>query len=423
MSVGGTFLGGASGRLLPAAIPLRYFGAAAAFHLLAWLALLVSADDLLAFRGGLGWPLAALHLLTLGVFGMTALGAGAQLLPVATRQQPVGANWLAWVWRAYAPGVAVLAAGMGLAQPAWIAVGAVPVVLALAAWGILAARHLWCARGMPGVVAHAWAALVSLFLLLATALLLVAGWLGWQAPSRAVLVPLHLVLAPYGFMGLLSAGLAYVLVPMFALGEPPREAAQLTSGALLALGILAAIGAILWPEAAGLGALAWAAGTTGVLLHLHLMRGVLASGLRRELGPSFTMVKSGWAALLATLVFGGVLWTGLPVPHAPGWFALALLAWLLGVVLGFMQRILPFLASLHAASGRRRGPTAAGLTDVKALKVHFRGHFAALALLAGALAFDSTWLVRAGALAGTVGAVGFALFYARLLARLRTTRP
>ena len=85
MTVAATFLGGAGGRLLPLGIPLRFSLAAAVYHVLGWLALAACAGDALAFRGGLGWPLAALHLFTLGVFGMTALGTGAQLLPVATR--------------------------------------------------------------------------------------------------------------------------------------------------------------------------------------------------------------------------------------------------------------------------------------------------------------------------------------------------
>ena len=45
----------------PASVTLRYFGAAVAFHVLAWLALLASAGDLLRFAayGGLGPPPAA----------------------------------------------------------------------------------------------------------------------------------------------------------------------------------------------------------------------------------------------------------------------------------------------------------------------------------------------------------------------------
>ena len=80
------FLGGAKSRLLPASVPFRFFAAAAAFHLIGWLALGAGAEQVASFRGGLGWPLAALHAVTLGVLVMTAIGASLQLLPVATRQ-------------------------------------------------------------------------------------------------------------------------------------------------------------------------------------------------------------------------------------------------------------------------------------------------------------------------------------------------
>jgi hypothetical protein len=94
----GTFLAGATSRLLPASIPLRFFGAAVASHVFAWLALLAGSGTLPRFAGGLGWTLAALHLVTLGVLVMTAIGASLQLLPVATRQ-PVGSmRWPVVIW-------------------------------------------------------------------------------------------------------------------------------------------------------------------------------------------------------------------------------------------------------------------------------------------------------------------------------------
>ena len=43
VSAAGAFLGGASGRLLPASLPLRFFGAAAVYHVAAWLVQAASA--------------------------------------------------------------------------------------------------------------------------------------------------------------------------------------------------------------------------------------------------------------------------------------------------------------------------------------------------------------------------------------------
>ena len=98
MSTAPGFLGGARNRLLPASIPFRFFATACVFHVLAWGLLLAAADEVIGFRGGLGWPLAVLHLLTLGVLVATALGASLQLLPVATGQPVAPVPVLAALW-------------------------------------------------------------------------------------------------------------------------------------------------------------------------------------------------------------------------------------------------------------------------------------------------------------------------------------
>ena len=422
MSVAAAFLGGAGGRLLPLGIPLRFSLAAAVYHVLAWLALLACAGDALSFGGGLGWPLAALHLFTLGVFGMTALGAAAQLLPVATRQSPVGERALQAIWWLYVPGVAAVALGMGGSQAPVLAAGALAVGLALLVWSGLVARHLAGARGMPGVAAHAWVALASLWVLLASALLLVAGWLGWLAPGRQLLVPVHLLFAPFGFMGMLALGLSYILVPMFALAHPPRDAVQLGSCALL-VAALASAAASLLADAGWLRAVAWTCALIGVLLHLQSMRRALAAGMRKELGRSFALVRLAWAALVLALLFGGLAWAGAEVPRLRAWLGFCVLAWLLSFVVGILQRILPFLSALHAAAGRRRGPTASSLTHEGCLRVHFACHLAAFALLALGVAMDSALVARLGALAGLAGALAFAGFCLQLVRRLRRAAP
>ena len=170
MTMRGIALAGATSRLLPASIPFRFFGAAVACHLLAWLALFIGAEDAARFAGGLAWPLAALHLLTLGVLVMTAIGASLQLLPVATRQPLRAVRSAAAIWWLYTPGVGAIALGMGAAIPVLLAAGAAAVTLALLLFAVLLARNLLGARGMPVVVAHGWAGLGCLAVVLATAL-------------------------------------------------------------------------------------------------------------------------------------------------------------------------------------------------------------------------------------------------------------
>ncbi len=420
----GVFLGGASSRLLPASLPFRFFGAAVAFHLLAWLALLAGADRVPRFSAGLGWPLAALHLVTLGVLAMTAIGASLQLLPVATRQPVRSTRWPAAIWWLYTPGVAGVALGMGSGVPALLGVGAVAVALGLLAYAVLLANNLRGARGMPGVVAHGWAALVCLLVVLATALALALAYLGASWLDRATALALHIAFAAYGFMGLLALGLSGILVPMFALSAAPDERQSIASCALavtaLVLAALAAFGVAPQP----LRVVAIGIGGGAVALHLRLMRAALRTGMRRALGRSFTLARIGWASLVVSLIAALAVVLDAPLAGLPTLFGLTLIGgWLLTFLLGILQRILPFLASMHAARGNKRPPTPSSLSADRPLAIHFFCHLAALAGLALAVVADSPMIAASAAGVGALGAAAFGAFFLILLRRMHGGVP
>jgi len=424
MAAAGAFLGGATSRLLPVSIPFRFFGAAVAYHLLAWVALLAGAEGVPGFVGGLGWPLAALHLVTLGVLVMTAIGASLQLLPVATRQPVPSTRWPAAIWWLYTPGVAAVALGMGLGLTLLMAAGATAVLIALLAFAALLAGNLRGARGMPGVVLHGWAALASLLVVLATALALALFWLGVPLLDRAAALALHVAFAAYGFMGLLALGLSYILVPMFALSEAPDEQQAITSCWLamlaLALAALAAFDAAPQP----LRMIAILLGSAAVAVHLRLMRKALRSGMRRELGRSFTLVRIAWSLLVLSLAVALGVVLDAPLERLATLFGLVLVfGWLLSFLLGILQRILPFLASMHLARGSRRPPTPSSLSAERPLAIHYVCHLVALAGLALAVVADSAWLAALAAGVGTIGAGAFGVFFVILLRRMRGAAP
>ncbi len=424
--VGGSFLAGATGRLLPASVPLRYFGAASVFHLAAWLVLLATAGQWPAWRGGLGWPLAALHLLTLGTLVTSAIGASLQLLPVATRQPVRWPRLPALIWWVHVPGVALLVAGMGLARPGWLAAGAALVIGAALPFAALLAINLRAARGMAGVVLHGWGAQAGLVLLLGSAAALVAFWLGHPLLDRDAARGLHLVAGIFGFMGLLAFGLSYVLLPMFALGRVPddRRQQQAGSAALLAVA-LAAVAPLLGAWTLPLRVLALLLGALALWLHLRLMRAVLATAMRRDLGMGGRLMLGGWLGLGLALLAAAV---AVALPGEAGsvaglLFGLAAVAgWLLSFLLGVLQRILPFLAAMHAAQGRRRPPTPSALTLPHVLAWHAAAHALALALLAAGLGLHSVPLLRAAGAVGSIGALAFAAFVGVLLHRLHRAR-
>jgi len=422
-ATGGVFPAGAATRLLPASIPFRYFGAAVVFHVAAWAAVLAGAADAPGFVGGLGWSVAALHLVALGVLAMTAIGAGLQLLPVASRQPVRAVRIAAAIWWIYTPAVAAVACGMGIGSPKVLAAGAVATVAALAAFAVLFARNLVGARGMPVVIAHGWGALVSLLVVLATAAALVGTYVGVPALDRATALAMHVAFAAYGFMGLLAFGLSYILVPMFALADTPgRRPAMASLGLAVTALVLAGLAAF-GVATSVLRIAAVAAGAGAVAIHLWLMQATLAAGMRKDLGLSFVLVRIGWVLLATSLVAGLAVALDVPVDGAATLFGVLLVpGWLLTFLLGILQRIVPFLASLHAgagaAPGKRRPPTPSALTAGRPLTVHFTCHLAALTLLVAAVLAQSPGLAAAAGVAGAAGAVAFAAAFAIAVRRM-----
>lgn len=414
MALAATFLSGAKSRLLPASVPFRYFGAALAFHLLAWLLVLLGAPQLTGFAGGLGAPLGALHAITLGVLLMTAMGASLQLLPVATRQSVGSPRAAAALWWVMAPGSALVVAGMAHAWPGVLAIGAALVLPALLGFTLLLARNLQGARGMPVVVAHGWAALVCLGVLLASAGSLVATWMGWTAAPRAAALGWHVAFAAYGVMGLLIMGFSHILVPMFALSDAPAVRPSLrwlaTACAALAAAAAAALSSAPW--SATFGCAAAIGGLVALAGHVLQMRQAMRTGMRRDLGPSFRWVHAGWALLAASLLAALVLQSGLVAwPRLAPLFGVLLVCGLLSVLMGILARILPFLASMHAPPGRRGPPMPSTLTADRPLAWHHRAHGTAVALLILAVVLDSAWLARAAGAAGVVSALAMLLYF------------
>ena len=406
-------------RLLPMSVPFRFFGAAVVFHLLAWAALLAGARDAAAFPGGLGWPFAALHLATLGVLAMTVVGATLQLLPVATRQPVHSIAAAKIVWWLLAPGVALFTAGAAAYAPRAMAPGSALAVAALALYAWLLARNLYGARGMRVVVVHGWAALAALAGLAATGLALVARYEHGLALDHAAFRAAHLVLATYGFMGLLAFGLSQFLLPMFAVARPPSPRTAYAALGAACVAIALALGAFF----GGGDTLLAAAALTGLAaaaIHVVSLERSLRARLRPALGPAFVLVRVSWACLAASLALAAAMALGWAPPRAGVVFVVLLVpGWLLTFVLAVLQRIVPFLASVHAGAG---APLASALTPQGPLAAHRVLHLAALCGLLLAVALDAPWLAQAAAAAGFAGALAFGGFFASVLLRLRDAR-
>lgn len=419
MSMAGGFLGGAQDRLLPAAIPFRFFLSAVMFHILAWAALFVAADDAAGFRGGIGPVLAAIHLLALGTLAMTAIGASLQLFPVVTRRA-LTRNWPGHLsFALMLPGVALTCWGMFAGDISLMQVGAVLVSLGLLVFIVLTADNLRRATSIPAVAAHGWLALVSLVFVAMLGVLLIWDFDWGFLIERTAFAAIHLTLAVFGFMGLLVLGLSFVLIPMFVLS---RSVPNGPGWAQLGLSVLAllAFSAAMLTERFWLVWFALAAASGAAGIYLWVMAKALKSSMRKRLGLPFLLIRASWGFLILVMLLAATHYAGLEIPNAPPLIVFTLLAgWLLTFLCGVLQRIMPFLASMHAAGKSGLPPLLSDLTAEGPLKLHALCHFPALVLCGVGIVLDEGLVIRIGAALGFVAAVSFAAFAINVALKVR----
>jgi len=415
----GAFMMGAKDRLLPPSIPFRFFASAILFHIAGWLVLVWGGDAAPGFLGGTGAVLAALHLVTLGVLAMTAMGAAYQMLPVATRRQlgPVWACSLSW-WL-FNPGIAALALGLGTGWSLPLDVGAVLCVAALSVFGLLVGRNLVQVGDLPAVTWPVWVALSCLAGLLVLAAVLVVDMDAGMLDNRPALAAAHAVLGGYGFMGMLVVGFSAVLVPMFVLSKPVEDVAGKRVAVIAALALLTGLAGVLtaanWLQLA-----ACLLGMAAVGFYFALQRRVLATRMRKKLEPFFRLVKAGWGLQLVSLLVALALTLGAPAERAaPLWGWLLVFGWLLSFATGILQRIVPFLASMHSGAKGGKPVLLSQLTHQRLLDTHAAAHGAAVVLMAAAMVLDLPVLARLAAFSGLAGALAFAAFAIVLMVRYR----
>jgi hypothetical protein len=414
MNVAASFLGGAKSRLLPRSIPFRFFAAAAAFHVLMWLGLLVGAGEAVSFRGGLGATLASVHLLTLGVLTTTAIGASVQLLPVATRRT-LHAVWpIKLIFWLTVPGLFVLIVGMHMAQTTIL----VPATGLLLFCGLLA-DNLRRTGSLPVIGAYGWAALAMLVLVIALGVTLAVNEEAGFLPDHGAVALAHLILGGFGFMGLLALGFSHILIPMFALASaPPKRPSYAGFAAAATAIVLGTLGALAGSRS--LLTVALLAGLVAAATHLWLMHRVLKTGMRKRLGLSFILVRAAWIMLPTTLLVGLAALHGFAGRNGGTLFGFLLLfGWLLTFLVAILQRIMPFLGSMFATPQAGGGSAIVSeLANARSLRLHATCHSLALAALAAAILLDDVTVARLGSAIGLIGAIAFAWFTADVIRRI-----
>jgi hypothetical protein len=419
MSGAAVSLGGAQQRLLPEVIPSCFFATAVIAHGLAWAGIAVAADQLIHYAGGPGPAAAVVHVLTLGVLLSTAMGASVQMLPVALGTPAPAARACAAAYGLLIAGASLLIAGFAHGHILLPAAGAAALAGAMIIYAAALSLVLRRASGNRLLNGHVAAALFALMLAVALAVLLAADYHAAWLPDHQGTAVAHMVLAVFGFMGLLAFGFSQILVPMFLVAEPvegrlPALAfgfalsglAVTVTGLIIGQRLVVATGIIAGLAAAG--------------CHLWQMRQTLVKRIRKRLGGEFILIRFAWAMLPLALLLGLLLaLDGLPSSGAALFGFIALFGWLLSLLLGVLQRILPFLASMHVLRAGPRPIPPGRLVHERGLRIHRWCHMAAVTIIAAGLLFGQVMAIRIGAAIGFAGAAGFAVFAASVFMRTR----
>lgn len=416
----GIDVGGAHQRLLPESIPLRFFGTAAFAHALAWIGLVAVADDIPFYAGGPGPVACAFHLLTIGVLLATAMGASLQMLPVALGCAAPAAGLCHAIYGLLVLGGIALIAGFASVRVELLAAGAGALALSAGLYVGAIAAVLKASAGLPLVRSHVWAALACLGLGVLAAVLLAIDYGSSLLPDHRTTAMIHMVLVAYGFLGLLALGLSQILIPMFAITEPDDGRLRAAALTLALAGLAIAVGGLVagYGAAVGVGA---AAGLAALGCHVAGAEQMLARRMRRRLGGEFQLIRLSWIMLAAALCLGFGLALGLLPDTAPALFGFfTLFGWLLSLVLGVQQRILPFLGSMHVLRAGARPMAPTRLVNERCLQIHRWCHLAAVALVSAGILFAAPTIIRLGGSAGVVGALAYGLFAITVFQRTRT---
>lgn len=367
---------------------LRFFLCTPLFALLAGLLLAWQGPDALQSR----WSpatLALTHLLTLGVLAMSMAGALLQIMPVVAGSELPRARQVGPAVHALLAGGTLALAAAFLWQRSWLFVLALaqlaPALLVLV---ITLAIGLWqpVPAGALAMVTTVRLALASLLVTLVLGGLLALGfaWPGATSLPLMLVTDLHALWGVFGWGGLLLAGVAFQVLPMFQVTPlyDDRMERWLGLAVLLALLLYSINASLARPDGAPLGQL-----PALLLLAAFAVFGAATLRLLQCRSRAADAMTLFWRLAMASLLAAIVLWA-LPAGVAGAGQALApgmllIVGFLFSTINGMLYKIVPFLlwhdAQSRARPGQRARQVKHIITDQVAQR-QFRLHTLALAV-------------------------------------------
>ena len=349
--------------LPPFRVPLRFFLTAPLFGVLAGIVVMVEGETVFASR----WSPALIgvtHLLTLGWLAMVMIGALFQVVPVLSgRGIPAATRIAAPVHFSLTLGTLALAFGLAASSPRLVALGLGGLLAAFLVFGtLLAWRVLRPSRG-GGALFTIRFAVLALFATVALGAWMAAGiaWPSLGIPYR-VSTDSHARFGLFGWVLLLVMGVSQQVVPMFHVTPPFPTAIARGCGATVFGGLIllatsdARLAIVIGTSAIAGASLAW-----GIALLV-----LLARRKRRRVDATVRAWQLACWVLIGTAPFawqiavapGSAVSFVAPQQHALLLGVLVVLGFCVTVVLGMLQKIVPFLAFTHLQRRALKNPAA-----------------------------------------------------------------
>lgn len=392
-------------------LPLQFIVTGLLLFVIAQGMILASVDPLAAGDAQAPAILAAAHLLILGFGVMVALGAMYQLVPVALQTNIYSTRLGHWQFVVYTIGILGLWWSFYDLSAVRLVCFACMTVLGI----VLFEYNLW--RSIRGVKRTAIRmavkyALVYLLLTAAIGLWMAMDFLsphlgGWH--SRLLYV--HIACGLVGWFTLLIIGISYQLVAMFALAHGHESRLEIDSVRATHYGVIVLAAGLFtaWTPLVWIGILGIALGFA--LFGLQLRR-ILKKRMKKQLDLGLRVALFAWPYTVVMLLSVGgmsVLATGrvslLPLVYimVTGWISLT--------ILGYLQKIVPFLWWTHRYSriiGAAHVPTLKNMVHEKSSQWIFVAIIGAITAVTFALPFGTASFLRGAQLALLIASVAYA---------------
>ena len=292
--------------------------------------------------------LAAVHLFTLGVLTTAIFGVLHQFYPMALGASARSVRVAVAGFALHATGVLAIVSGFWFWHPALLATGWTLIFGAVGAigWNLLPGRRRSPQARPIGAFVSAGHAAFGFAMLLAAAR--IGEFLGWWTFDRLGTIAAHYHLAALGFGTLTIIGVGSRMVPMFLVSHGPPAPPSRPVGLLL----LAGLALFMVGEPLRVVIVSWTGASfmfAGVLGYLAIAHGYFRRRLRRRLDPGLRFVRVahcnlGLAALAGVAL---LLWPGFQPRLWVAYGALGILGWLVMLILGMLQKLMPHLAGLR----------------------------------------------------------------------------